>query len=482
MRGIFLVMLCIAAMAQAAAKDDVFSWYDGGPHISYSLSKSVSPVVTTAIQMWGEDMMDVTGAKLKKEGNDAKVRIVQMDKDKAAEKSLKAAGIDVETLKRRKDAFCIKVTGNQLIVAGGNGRGTAYGILELSRMAGVSPWKWWADEMPEKRKRLEVPADFHTEQSPSVEYRGIFINDEDWTTQPWSWRTFSPARPGMISAVAYKQVFKLLMRLRANAIWPAMHESSIPFFLIPGAKEAADSCGIVIGTSHCEPMMRNNAGEWNTKERGAYNYIKNKEGVQNYWTERLKEAGKYENIYTIGMRGIHDGAMEGVGKNLDDQTAALQQVIDDQRVMLGKYVSKHVEQIPQQFVPYKEVLKVMENGLVVPDDVMLTWCDDNYGYMTRLSDSLQQKRKGGAGVYYHLSYWGRPHDYLWLSTTQPGLIYNEMREAYDHNARRLWIANVHELKTAAYDLELFLDMAWNINSIQPSTIYDHQLRMCRERR
>ena len=149
--------------------------------------------------------------------------------------------------------------------------------------------------------------------------------------------------------------------------------------------------------------------------------------------------------------------------------------------MLGKYVSKRLEQIPQQFVPYKEVLQVMENGLEVPDDVMLTWCDDNYGYMTRLSDSLQQKRKGGAGVYYHLSYWGRPHDYLWLSTTQPGLIYNEMREAYDHNARRLWIANVHELKTAAYDLELFLDMAWDINSIQPSTIYDHQLRwLCRE--
>ena len=186
--------------------------------------------------------------------------------------------------------------------------------------------------------------------------------------------------------------------------------------MVEGAKEAADSCGIVIGTSHCEPMMRNNVGEWDAKARGAYNYIINKEGVKNYWTERLKEAGRYENIYTIGMRGIHDGAMEGVGKSLDDQTAALQQVIDDQRVMLGKYVNKNVERIPQQFVPYKEVLQVMENGLVVPDDVMLTWCDDNYGYMTRLSDSLQQKRKGGAGVYYHLSYWGRPHDYLWLST------------------------------------------------------------------
>ena len=265
--------MCIASMAQAAGKENVFRWYDGGPHISYSLSKGVSPVVATAMQMWGEDMMDVTGAKLKEEGSGARVRIVQMDKDKSAEKALRAAGIDVETLKKRKDAFCIKVTGRQLTVAGSNGRGTAYGILELSRMAGVSPWKWWADEMPEKRATLEIPADFHTMQSPSVEYRGIFINDEDWTTLPWSWRTFSPAKPGLISAATYKQVFKLLMRLRANAIWPAMHPTTTPFFMVEGAKEAADSCGIVIGTSHCEPMMRNNVGEWDAKVRGAYNYI-----------------------------------------------------------------------------------------------------------------------------------------------------------------------------------------------------------------
>lgn len=481
MRFLLTLVVCIAIKVQATDTGNVFCWYKGEPHISYSLSKHVSPVVTTAIQMWGEDMMDVTGAALRKEGTGAKVRIIQLDKDKGAAKLLKSAGIDAGKLKEQKDAFCIKVNGNQLIVVGSNGRGTAYGILELSRMAGVSPWKWWADELPEKRGRLTLPADFQTEQSPSVEYRGIFLNDEDWTLQPWCWRTFSPAKSGMISAQAYKQVFKLLMRLRANAIWPAMHGSSIPFFYVPGAKEAADSCGIVIGTSHCEPMMRNNVGEWNIKERGAYNYVNNRERVQNYWIERLKESGKYENIYTIGMRGIHDGAMEGVGKKLDNQTAALQQVIDDQREMLQKYVNKQVEEIPQQFVPYKEVLQVMENGLVVPDDVMLTWCDDNYGYMTRLSDSLQQKRKGGAGVYYHLSYWGRPHDYLWLSTTQPGLIYNEMREAYDHNARRLWIANVHDPKTAAYDLELFLDMAWNIHSIQPNTIFNHQLRwLCRE--
>ena len=480
-RGLWSVLICLAIQTQAYGQGEDLCWYDNETHISYSLSKNVTPVVTTALEMWSEDMMDVTGTRPKREGTGAKVRIVQLDSDKGAAKVLKAAGIDVERLGKQKDAFCIKAHGQQLIVAGSNGRGTAYGILELSRMAGVSPWKWWADEKPERRERLALPADFHTMQSPSVEYRGIFINDEDWSTRPWSWQTHSPARPGMISAQTYRQVFRLLMRLRANAIWSAMHESTTPFFLVPGAKEAADSCGIVIGTSHCEPMMRNNVGEWNKEERGAYNYMTNKEGVQRYWAERLQETGRYENIYTIGMRGIHDGAMEGVGRNLNEQTAALQQVIDDQRVMLGKYVSKHVEQIPQQFVPYKEVLQVMENGLSVPDDVMLTWCDDNYGYMTRLSDSLQQKRQGGAGVYYHLSYWGRPHDYLWLSTTQPGLIYNEMREAYDHNARRMWIANVHELKTAAYDLELFLDLAWDINAVGPSTLFDHLRHwLCRE--
>ena len=480
-RGTIVVMLGLAASAQAADEKKEFCWYDGTKGVSYSLSRHVSPVVATAMQMWSDDMTDVTGAMPIRKDTRARVRIVQIDTDKEAIKDLKAAGIDVKTLKRQKDAFCIKATSHQLLVAGSDGRGTAYGILELSRLAGVSPWKWWADAQPEKRGRLTLPADFHTCQCPSVEYRGIFINDEDWSLQPWSWRTFSPAKPGLISATTYKQVFKLLMRLRANTIWPAMHESSTPFFLIPGAKEAADSCGIVIGTSHCEPMMRNNAGEWNTKERGAYNYITNKDAVQRYWTERLKDARQYQNIYTIGMRGIHDGAMEGVGKNLDDQTAALQRVIDDQRLMLRQHVNRRVEQVPQQFVPYKEVLQVMENGLVVPDDVMLTWCDDNYGYLTRLSDSLQQKRTGGAGVYYHLSYWGRPHDYLWLSTTQPGLICNEMREAFDHNARRLWIANVHDLKTAAYDLELFLDMAWDINSVTPSTVFRHQLQwLCRE--
>lgn len=476
-----LVIALASINLNVMAQSDI-TWCKDNTPVTYCISRSVSPVVKTALDIVDEDIKDIAGWGLQQtDAKEATVHIVQLNSDKAGKQKMYAAGMPIDSISGKKDAFCLKVINNKIMIAGSDARGTAYGILELSRIAGVSPWKWWADQKVNRQSALTIPSDYTTIQAPSVEFRGVFLNDEDWTLQPWSWRNYAPGDPGFISARTYKQVFKLLMRLRANAIWPAMHGSSSPFFTIPGAKEVADSCGIVIGTSHCEPMMRNNVGEWKVAERGDYNYITNKAGVQNYWIERLKETGRYENFYTIGMRGVHDSGMEGVGKDLDEQTQALQRVIDDQRVLLGKYVNKDVASIPQQFVPYKEVLQVMENGLRLPDDVTLTWCDDNYGYMTRLSDSLQQKRIGGSGVYYHLSYWGRPHDFLWLSTQQPGLIYNEMREAYDHHARKLWIVNVHDPKTAAYDLELFLDMAWDINSVSPSTLFQHQEKwLCRE--
>ena len=398
---------------------------------------------------------------------------------------MRELNIPVDNIAAKKDGFYISVAGGsankQLFIVGSDGRGTAYGILELSRLAGVSPWVWWSDVTPEKRSQLTIDGNYKTFQSPSIEYRGIFLNDEDWSLQPWSWMTFEPSNiKGRIGPRTYKEIFKLLLRLRANAIWPGMHGITTPFYLVPGAKEVADSCGIAIGTSHCEPLMRSNVGEWSVKRRGDYNYITNRDSVQAYWIERLKEAGKYENMYTIGMRGIHDGHMEGVS-TMEEKVNALQQVINDQRKLLTKYTNPDLTKVPQVFVPYKEVLQIMENGLEVPDDVTLMWCDDNYGYMTRLSDEEQQKRSGGGGVYYHLSYWGRPHDYMWLCTTQPGLIYNEMKQAYDHNARRVWIVNVHDLKPSAYNLELFLDMAWDIHSVAPSTLNEHQKKwLCRE--
>lgn len=474
------IIFVICSLVSSSAGD--FVWYDGTSAISYCISGKTSPVVDIALNLFKSDLESVTGKTPVAARTGAKIRIVQYDKaSKKEQKALEKNHKKLQDFANRSDAFFITVDGNALLVVGSNGRGTAYGLLELSRMAGVSPWVWWGDIVPEKRNRLTIDEHFEALQVPSVEYRGIFINDEDWTLRPWSYGTYEPNAFGTIGARTYKRVFELLLRLRANAIWPAMHTGTKAFFNTPGAKAMADSCGIAIGTSHCEPLLRNNLDEWNVEKRGAYNYITNRQAVLDYWTERLKEVKGSEggNMFTIGMRGIHDGSMEGV-KTLQEKFDGLQNVINDQQTLIKKYIGNPADQM-QVFVPYKEVLELYEKGLQVPDYVTLMWCDDNYGYMTRLSNAQEQQRAGGGGVYYHLSYWGRPHDYLWLATTQPGLIFNEMRAAYDHNVRKLWIVNVHDPKVAGYGLELFLDMAWNINCVSAATVGDHyKAWLCRQ--
>lgn len=452
-----------------------FLWFNGSSPVSLSVSRNADPVVGVAVEMMSDDLELVTDTRpVKGTAKNASLRIIQYDREKA---NLRALGVPAEiadSLMFVKEAFYVGLNGKQLVVVGSDARGTAYGALEVSRLAGVSPWVWWGDSTPEKLDRIEIPEGYSSFQHPSVEYRGLFLNDEDWGFRPWSALHHSPQDDGLtISCDTYREIFKLLLRLRANTIWPAMHPDTTPFFEVPGAREAADSFAIRIGTSHCEPLLRNNNGEWSVAERGRYNYVTNREAVLSYWEERLVEVGKEsDDLFTIGMRGIHDGSMEGV-RTMEEKTSALQQVIYDQRELLRKHVNKDVTKIPQMFMPYKEVLQIMENGLEVPEDVTIIWCDDNYGYMTRLSDEQQQKRSGGAGVYYHLSYCGRPHDHLWLSTVQPGLIYNEMRQAYDHNARKAWIVNVHDPKVAAYGLEFFLDMAWNVDFVRPQTVNSH---------
>lgn len=477
--GAVITAMTFLLPATAAEVD----WFDGSGAVTYSVQKSVDPVVVTALDMFSGDIEAVTGQRAARAGErDARIVVVEADRASASTlKRLKGWGVPVDSLMTLTDGFSISVVGRQIVVVGRNGRGTAYGLLELSRMAGVSPWIWWGDVVPERRARLTIDDGFRTLQGASVEFRGVFINDEDWSLRPWSYGTYEPAEFGQIGPKTYKRIFQLLLRLRANAIWPGMHTGTKAFFRTEGTKAMADSCGIAIGTSHCEPLLRNNVDEWNEKERGRYNYMTNRQAVKDYWVERLREVkgSAGGNMFTIGMRGIHDGSMEGV-KTMDEKQSALQQVIDDQQELLRKHIGVPEKQT-QVFVPYKEVLQIYERGLKVPDYVTLMWCDDNYGYMTRLSDAKEQQRAGGGGIYYHLSYWGRPHDYLWLTTTQPGLIYNEMREAYDHNVRKVWIVNVHDPKVAGYDLELFLDMAWNINSVSASTVGDHyRAWLCRQ--
>ena len=361
----------------------------------------------------------------------------------------------------------------KLLVAGSDSHGTAYGIMELSRLIGVSPWEWWADVTPEKKTSFVLSAEYQTLQSPSVEYRGIFINDEDWGLMPWSSQTYEPSDiKGHIGPKTNARIFELLLRLRANTYWPAMHECTLPFFLTEGNRKVAEEYGIFIGSSHCEPMVCSAAGEWRRRGQGDYDYVNNSASVYKFWEDRVKEVAQQGNIYTLGMRGVHDGQMQGA-KTVAEQKAVLERVLKDQRGLLQKYVNKDVTAIPQAFIPYKEVLDIYNAGLQVPDDVTLIWCDDNYGYIRHFPTAEERARKGGNGIYYHVSYWGRPHDYLWLGTFSPYLLHQQMKLAYDRGIQKMWVLNVGDIKPAEYQIELFLDMAWNIDEVNEIGVTVH---------
>lgn len=389
-------------------------------------------------------------------------------------------GREIEQLRGSWESFVLTVVPNPvpgieqaLVIVGSDRRGTAFGVYELSQTMGVSPWHWWADVTPTRRDVLHVAAGTRRFGPPSVKYRGIFLNDEDWGLQPWAAKTFEP-ESGDIGPKTYAKIFELMLRLKANTVWPAMHACTKAFNRFPENKQVADDYAIVMGSSHAEPMLRNNVGEWQD-EHNRYNYVTNREGVREYWEQRVRENGRFENIYTLGMRGVHDSAIQGVRTDAE-RIRVLEQVFADQREMLARYArpvpvgrsaatpaSADPGRIPQMFCAYKEVLGLYRQGLEVPDDVTIVWPDDNFGYIRNYATPDEQKRAGGFGVYYHLSYLGAPMAYLWLYTTPPALVWEEMTKAYDHGARTIWIANVGDLKPAEIGTEFFLQIAWDID-------------------
>jgi hypothetical protein len=321
-----------------------------------------------------------------------------------------------------------------------------------------------------QRKTLALHGDIFKQGPPAVKYRGIFLNDEDWGLRPWASETFEP-ETGNIGPKTYAKIFELLLRLRANYLWPAMHPGTHAFNYYPDDKLVADEYGIVMGSSHCEQMLRDNVDEWDTNRFGEYNYVTNPDGVRKYWEERVRENGKFDSIWTLGMRGIHDGAMPGGGTQ-QEKAARLQTIIAGQREMLARLVNPNLAQVPQIFCPYKEVLGLYRLAPGIPDDITLVWPDDNYGYIREFSNARERARSGGAGVYYHVSYWGAPRDYLWLCSTPPALIAEEMTKAYDYGADRVWILNVGDLKPAELDIEYFLKLAWNPHSWNGTNTYN----------
>jgi hypothetical protein len=436
------------------------------------VSQDDAPVVSLAAHGLADDLTEVTERSAIVRLDDGapgrpQVWIGTLGRNPAIDRLVATRKLDVRDLKGAWESFVIAVVDRPapgvpraLVIVGSDRRGTAYGVYELSRAIGVSPWRWWADVPPPHRDQLYVAAETRRFGPPSVKYRGIFLNDEDWGLQPWAAHTFEP-ETGNIGPKTYARVFDLLLRLKANTLWPAMHPTTAPFNGDPINAKLADRYAIVMGSSHAEPMLRNNVGEWKGPAE-TYNYATNPDGVLAYWRERVQANGAYENLYTLGMRGIHDSGMVGAS-DLQGRKALLETIFADQRRLLAE---RGVADAPQVFTPYKEVLDVYRGGLKVPDDVTLVWPDDNFGYIRQFPDAAERKRAGGSGVYYHLSYLGAPLSYIWLSTTPPALIQQQMGQAYDQGARRLWVANVGDLKPAEINTELFLAMAWDVDAFR----------------
>ncbi len=382
------------------------------------------------------------------------------------QEAARALGADLAPLAGQSERY-LRVAGAAggralLLVAGSDRRGAVYGVVDMSRELGVSAWEWWADVAPAHMERPAVDGALRVSKGPAVAYRGIFINDEDWGLQPWAAKTFDPA--GDIGPRTYARVFELLWRLKANLVWPAMHESTRPFYAIPGNAQVADDYAIVVGTSHAEPMMRNNVGEWR-KASGPFDWFRNRDRLVDYWRTRIEQVKDTETITSLGLRGVHDSAMEGAASP-EQARDTLQDVFRVQRAMLSQAQGKAPERIPQAFTMYKEVLDYWNLGLAVPDDVTLVWPDDNYGYLAQLGTDRERRRAGGQGIYYHVSYWGRPHDYLWLATTHPALVRDQLERAWATGARRLWVLNVGDIKPAEYLTQYFLDAAFDADVLR----------------
>jgi hypothetical protein len=427
-------------------------------------------VVRHAADDLSDDIQTVTGQRAAVAAAPAgktAILVGTLGQSKLIDQLVSAKRVDVSRLKGAWESFVIATVDRPmpgvdkaLVVIGGDRRGTAFGVYEVAQAMGISPWAWWADVTPKRREALFVRAGVHRFGPPSVRYRGVFVNDEDWGLYPWAVKTFDPER-GDIGPKTYRKVFTLLLRLKANTLWPAMHHTTAPFNSDPANAKLAEEYGIVMGSSHAEAMLRNNVGEWKD-DPAKFNYATNPEGVKAYWEERAKANAGFESLWTVGMRGIHDTGMVGP-KTTEEKVALLDKIIADQREILSKNVNADVAKIPQIFVPYKEVLGIYRAGLKVPDDVTIVWPDDNFGYIRQFASSEEAARKGGAGVYYHLSYLGYPLAYLWLSTTPPALVQEEMIHAWDKGARNVWIANVGDIKPAEIGTSHFLEMAWDID-------------------
>ena len=388
----------------------------------------------------------------------------------AIDQLIRQKRINGNLLKGKREKFIITVVDGQLVIAGSDRRGTIYGIYELSQQMGVSPWYDWADVPVVHHDSIFVNKGVYTDGEPAVRYRGIFLNDEAPCLTSWVKNTYGT---GYGDHRFYQRVFELVLRLRGNMMWPAMWGWAF-YADDPENEKTADEMGVVMSTSHHEPMARNHQ-EYarNRKGWGPWNYQKNKENLQKFFREGIERMKGTEQIVTIGMRGDGDEAMSD-----EADTRLMTNIINDQRKIIADVTGKKASETPQVWALYKEVLDYYDKGMKVPDDVTLLLCDDNWGNVRRVPNAKERKHKGGWGLYYHVDYVGAPRNSKMLNVTPVQNPWEQLTLAYENGIDRLWILNVGDLKPMEYPISQFMDMAWNPRKYDANNITRHTRNWC----
>lgn len=462
--------------------------------------------VIRAIVDLQNDIDSVTGNKPELRVSDVtadyEIVIGTLGKSKLIDNLVSSKLLDTKDLKGKWESFVIATILNPnpktkkcLVIAGSDKRGTIYGIYELSRQLGVSPWYWWADIPVLKRSVAYVLAGRYSSGEPKVKYRGIFINDENPCMQRWARAKF-----GGMNSKMYTRMFELLLRLKANYLWPGMwgsitdYNPEVPIFRNdkgeyegnsfneddPDNPRLADEYGIVMGTSHHEPMQRSQQ-EWIRNKQnygnGEWNYMTNKEGVQKFFREGIENTKNYESIITMGMRGDDDKPMVDAG-SAEANFRILEGIMKDQRKIISEVTGKSAAKTPQVWTLYSEVLEYYDKGMKVPEDMIILLCNDNWGNVRRLPELNEKHHPAGYGMYYHTAYYGAPRASKWLNMSQIPKMWEQLQLTYDYGVDKIWILNVGDLKPCEYTMDFFLNMAWNPKAFNQNNLNEYSRKFC----
>ncbi|MBE6259608.1 MAG: glycosyhydrolase [Prevotella sp.] len=468
---IVLIMLCAAAV-HAAESFVLFqpygdAWSLRGATIGFSAQEH--SCVQRAVTSLQADFERVTGVR-PTTSEQPTILIGTVGTNRQIDQWVKQGVL--RDLKGKSEKYILKTIDNQLVIAGSDKRGTVFGIYELSRQMGVSPWYWWADVPVVKHADLYVKNGEYTDGEPQVRYRGLFLNDEAPCLTSWVKNTYGTAYG---DHRFYERVFELILRLKGNFLWPAMWGWAF-YADDPENSKTADEMGIIIGTSHHEPMARNHQeyarhrAEW-----GPWNYQKNQKKLDQFFREGMERMKGTDDIVTIGMRGDGDEAMSE-----DADTKLLQRIVKNQRKIIKQVTGRPAKETPQVWALYKEVLDYYDKGMRVPDDVLILLCDDNWGNVRRVPSEKERQHPGGWGLYYHVDYVGAPRNSKWLNVTPSQNMWEQLTLAANYGLDRMWILNVGDLKPMEYPITLFMDMAWNPHSVSRDVVTTHTEPFCRQ--